>query len=293
MDNRLDVGRVVGFTRRRVLAIGGLGALGLAGCGADDSSSSSGSSASSSGGVCKLQAEVTQGPYYLDGASKRADITEGKSGFPLNLTISVVNTKDSCAPVTGVAVEIWHCDAWGYYSGYTTAPPGGTAPTEDGVGDAKTYLRGYQVVDDSGKVTFATIVPGWYSPRAAHIHLKVHSGGTAGATYAGGKVVHTGQILLSDEVCAAYSSQAPYSMHQLTRTALVSDQVYNEAKSAGGDPTTMVPTFALITAGKVTDGYNGTITVGVDPSVTPTAGAGPSGMPSGGPPSPLPSPVQS
>lgn len=45
--------------------------------------------------------------------------------------------------------------------------PGGSAPaeSEDGsTADDKTYLRGYQVANANGVVTFETIVPGWYTP---------------------------------------------------------------------------------------------------------------------------------
>lgn len=34
-------------------------------------------------------------------------------------------------------------------------------------------MRGEQLTDQDGKVTFKTIVPGWYSGRAVHIHLRV------------------------------------------------------------------------------------------------------------------------
>lgn len=61
----------------------------------------------------------------------RSDIREGKSGAELALTITVVNTAASWAPLTGVTVEIWQCDASGNYSQY-------------GSERAQTYLRGYR-----------------------------------------------------------------------------------------------------------------------------------------------------
>ena len=39
--------------------------------------------------------------------------------------------------------------------------------------DDYTWLRGVQQTDEDGIVEFETIVPGWYSGRTAHIHLKV------------------------------------------------------------------------------------------------------------------------
>lgn len=35
------------------------------------------------------------------------------------------------------------------------------------------WLRGVQQTDEDGMVEFETIVPGWYSGRTAHIHVKV------------------------------------------------------------------------------------------------------------------------
>jgi protocatechuate 3,4-dioxygenase beta subunit len=61
-------------------------------------------------------------------------------------------------------VEIWHCDAQGNYSEYSQ-------PGFDG--RARTFLRGLQVTNADGKVTFTTIYPGWYAGRATHIHIDV------------------------------------------------------------------------------------------------------------------------
>jgi protocatechuate 3,4-dioxygenase beta subunit len=46
----------------------------------------------------------------------RRDITEGKSGLPFNLRVKVVDV-DACEPIEDAAVDIWHCDAEGAYSG--------------------------------------------------------------------------------------------------------------------------------------------------------------------------------
>jgi protocatechuate 3,4-dioxygenase beta subunit len=130
------------ITRRRALAVsggtvaaGGLAVAGFQSAFADTTDSGADAdataSASSAGSECMtLMTSVTEGPYYLDGALVRKDITEGKAGVPLTLRLTVVDATDGCTPVKGAAVEIWHCDAWGYYSGYTTANPGGSAPAE-------------------------------------------------------------------------------------------------------------------------------------------------------------------
>src|SRR5882724_1663467 len=126
--------RNTSISRRRALAVtggtvaaGGLVAAGLQSAFADttdtttDADATASASASSTSSECMtLMTSVTEGPYYLDGALVRKDITEGKAGVPLTLRLTVVDATDGCTPVSGAAVEIWHCDAWGYYSGYTT-----------------------------------------------------------------------------------------------------------------------------------------------------------------------------
>ncbi len=69
---------------------------------------------------CSIFPEETSGPYPLDLSSYatiyRSDITEGKDGLPLNLTITVVEAS-SCNPIENASVDVWYCDADGYYSG--------------------------------------------------------------------------------------------------------------------------------------------------------------------------------
>jgi len=244
--------------------------------------------------VCVMSAEVTQGPYYISGQLVRQDITEGKQGFPLHFAMTVVDYTDGCnTPMAGLPVEIWHCDAWGYYSAYITASPGGTVPAYDNVGDPNTNLRGVQVTDDNGLVTFTSIVPGWYSPRVTHIHVKVHQGGDIGTTYQNGTSLHTTQLLFPDDVCQAYAVLEPYVQHQLAQTPLARDQVYNEALSAGEDPTSMSPTLTPVNSDSLPDGYNLTITLGIDPNATSSdtggpGGGGSPGGPGGQPPGPPP-----
>jgi protocatechuate 3,4-dioxygenase beta subunit len=77
---------------------------------------------------CALTPEQEVGPFYVPGEMVRADIAESKPGLPLNLTIHLSNMH-SCKPLPGAAVDLWHCDALGVYSGFTKTnlgpPPGG------------------------------------------------------------------------------------------------------------------------------------------------------------------------
>jgi protocatechuate 3,4-dioxygenase beta subunit len=185
------------LSRRRVL--GWLGGLGLAvlipGC-ADDDEPSSGPVAATTTTTedttatttpnCVLTPEVTEGPYYLDLDLMRSDITEGKSGLPYDLQIKVVDA-ETCGAIKAVAVDVWHCDAEGVYSGVQ--------------GDDGTFCRGVQVRDASGNAAFRTIFPGWYTGRAVHIHLKVIQGGQT----------WTGQLFFDDATLEAAYAKEPYS----------------------------------------------------------------------------------
>jgi protocatechuate 3,4-dioxygenase beta subunit len=119
-------------------------------------------------GNCVLIPEEMAGPYPLDlsGSEQffRTDITEGKEGLPMTLTMAIVDVNSDCAPLAGARVDLWHCDALGVYSGYQQ--PGVDATSE-------TFCRGIQLADANGQVTFQTIFPGWYQGRITHVHFQV------------------------------------------------------------------------------------------------------------------------
>ncbi|MET7734838.1 intradiol ring-cleavage dioxygenase [Streptomyces sp. NPDC005402] len=292
------------LTRRRALAVtggtvaaGGLAVGGYQSAFADTTDTTSTTETTATDACMTLMSSVTEGPYYLDGALVRKDITEGKSGVPLTLRLTVVDATDGCTPVKGAAVEIWHCDAWGYYSGYTTANPGGSAPAESEDGSTandNTYLRGYQIANANGVVKFETIFPGWYTPRTCHIHVKVHTGGEKeDGTYEGGKVNYTGQLFFDDTIAEEIFALEPYSRHSGSYTALDDDMVYDGGGAAGG-----LLTLKAVHKADPSKGYKGALALAIDPDAENTgAGSGgggeggtpPSGAPSGEPPSGTPS----
>ncbi|MGW3567908.1 intradiol ring-cleavage dioxygenase [Streptomyces sp. NPDC000941] len=136
------------MSRRRMIVAGGaavaatgIGAGIAASASASETSSSSAASPSASttatsGEVCyRLTSETTEGPYYIDADKIRKDITESKEGIPMTLRLKVIDS-ETCKPVRKAAVDIWHCDALGLYSGYESSstggggtPPTGTPPT--------------------------------------------------------------------------------------------------------------------------------------------------------------------
>ncbi|MFF8968706.1 intradiol ring-cleavage dioxygenase [Streptomyces sp. NPDC014995] len=293
------------ITRRRALAVtggtvaaGGIAVAGYQSAFADTVTEAEATASASTGSSCMtLMSSVTEGPYYLDGALVRKDITEGKSGVPLTLRLTVVDATDGCTPVPGAAVEIWHCDAWGYYSGYTTANPGGSAPAESEDGSTandSTYLRGYQIANANGVVKFETIFPGWYTPRTCHIHLKVHTGGQKeDGTYEGGKVNYTGQLFFADDIAEEIFTLEPYARHSGSYTRLDDDMVYD-----GGGASSGLLTLQPVKKADPSKGYKGFLTIGVDPDAENTGAGGggggeggtpPGDAPTGAPPSETPS----
>ncbi|MEU5307753.1 intradiol ring-cleavage dioxygenase [Streptomyces sp. NPDC021562] len=284
------------ITRRRALVVsggtvaaGGLAVAGFQSAFADTADADATASASSTSSEClTLMSSVTEGPYYLDGALVRKDITEGKAGVPLTLRLTVVDATDGCTPVKGAAVEIWHCDAWGYYSGYTTANPGGSAPAESEEGDSandQTYLRGYQIAGANGVVRFETIFPGWYTPRTCHIHVKVHTGGAKeDGTYEGGTVNYTGQLFFADDIAEEIFTLDPYAKHTGSYTVLADDMVYDGGGAASG-----LLTLKAVHKKDPSKGYKGSLTLAIDPDAENTgAGSGGGGTPPSGAPSDAP-----
>ena len=97
--------------------------------------------------ACVLAPEQTEGPYYIANEAVRRNITEGRPGTPLLLRAFVVNAS-TCKPIKGAAVDIWHADAAGDYSGF-------------GQGAAsRTFMRGVQRTSAKGLALFRTVYPG-------------------------------------------------------------------------------------------------------------------------------------
>lgn len=223
---------------------------------------------------CVLAAELTEGPYYLDNQLVRQDITDGKSGVPLDLTMTVIDAT-SCEPLENAAVEIWHCDANGFYSGFVEHNPDGRTSNSgyaDDGSDADSFLRGVQLTDPMGVVTFGTIYPGWYTGRDIHIHLKVHVGGAAeDGTYDGGTVAHTGQIGFADDMTDLVAAIEPYASRVTTFTRLEEDGIF----AGHADDAAFFVELAQVDPDDLAAGLTGSITLGVDPAaVNDNSGGG-------------------
>ncbi len=212
------------------LLVAAIGAKAVLSDGATAATDGTGPAAVSSGAVaCVLTPEMTEGPYYLPGEKVRRNITEGRPGTPLTLKLKVVNVS-TCRAIKGAAVDIWHADAGGTYSG-----------VQGSVGT--TFMRGIQPTDAAGVAQFLTVYPGWYQGRTVHIHVKVHLGGN---------VVHTGQLFFPDTLTDTVYKAAPYNARGSRDTRNANDSIYvNGGKRS------------MLAMGRSGSGYVGAITMGV------------------------------
>lgn len=221
--------------------------------------------ANASAGSCTLIPDETNGPYPGDGTNSangsvvnvltqsgvvRQDIRSSfgslsgtASGVPLTFTLNLVNTRSNCASLEGLAVYVWHCDAGGNYSLYSS-----------GVTN-QNYLRGVQVTNSAGQVTFTTIFPGCYSGRWPHIHFEVYT--SLAAATSGRNANKISQLALPQEACSTvYNGDSRYSssIRNLAAITLASDNVFGNDSGAS----------QLATAsGSVSAGYTAALKVGV------------------------------
>lgn len=117
---------------------------------------------------CVVTTDKILGPCHTNDVPIRYDVTDGVAGLPMRVSLRVV-AADTCKPIAGADVEIWHADVRGVYSGRAAAMCNpGDEPAKDGG-----FLRGRQITGSEGVASFLTIYPGWYGGRATHIHLRI------------------------------------------------------------------------------------------------------------------------
>jgi protocatechuate 3,4-dioxygenase beta subunit len=146
-------------------------------------------------------------------------------------------------PLPGLAVYLWHCNAGGGYSMYS---PGITG---------QNYLRGVQVTDANGEVTFTTIVPGCYPGRWPHMHFEIYR--SIALATSGTNAARVSQLALPQSVCSAVYAQSqlyPGSAQNLSQITLDGDNVF------GNDGGVLQ---VATTTGDNANGYAATLDVGV------------------------------
>lgn len=273
------------MTRRAVLGLVGLGvgATVLAACTSSGSTASTSTPAASAAPTATAtptpstltlpSGEVpdeTAGPYPGDGSNgpdvlaesgiERVDIRSSIGvdapvpGVPLDVTLTITDMANGDAAFAGAAVYAWHCDAQGRYSMYS-------AGVED-----ESWLRGVQVADASGRVTFTSIVPGCYTGRWTHIHVEVYP--DLASIDDASNAIATSQLDLPQDVLDEVYRLADYdgSAQNLAQITLASDNVFGEDSAALQMATV---------SGDATSGYAASLVVRVDTTTAPAAGGGP------------------
>lgn len=280
------------LTRRRVLgALGiGVGTVALAACGTaatgessgggSSSSSTSGSSTSSTGATTSTTEEIpeeTNGPYPADGTQDLNILTESgivrqdirtsldggatAEGVELTMTFVLADMANGDQPFEGAAVYAWQCDGVGRYSMYT-----------QGVED-QTWLRGVQVADAEGSVSFTTIVPGCYSGRWPHIHFEVYPDLDSATDVE--NVIATSQVAFPEDMLTEIYQLAEYVGSADNMAGVGSMQ----------DDGIFADSYELQTpviTGSIGEGYVATLPVGIDTTTEPSSGGGPGGGGPGG-----------
>lgn len=219
--------------------------------------------------ACVVDPTETNGPYPADGTNtssgatsnvlitsgvQRSDIrssfvgssTTIAAGVLVTLKIRVVNTSNSCAGLAGYAVYLWQCDAQGRYSLYSS-----------GITN-ESYLRGVQVTDANGEVTFTTIYPACYDGRWPHMHFEVFTSLAAATSGRAARLV--GQFAMpaaSNATVFNGDSRYSASIANYARVSLSSDNVFGDNSAA--QLAQQTPTLT----GSVTAGYTGTAVVGI------------------------------
>jgi protocatechuate 3,4-dioxygenase beta subunit len=216
---------------------------------------------------CVVRPELTIGPYFVDDQLQRSDIRSDssdnsvKGGVPLTLNIAVASVaNNSCTPIEGAQVDIWHCDAQGQYSGVSDQGFDTTG---------QNFLRGYQLTGANGAVQFQTIYPGWYSGRAVHIHFTIRTRGADGEDYQ-----FTSQFFFDDALTDQVHALEPYASKGQRDTLNSTDNIFQ----GGGDQ------LLLSLQGDPANGYTGTMNIGLDLTDIEVGAADSMGGPGGGPP---------
>lgn len=266
------------LSRREALRIGsqymGVGSLlvlqnMLVGCKAagsstdgTDTSTTDTTTSSGGGGTCSSAIPTeTAGPYpahddsainclRLNGIVRndiRASLNTGgysgsatASGIPLKMNFTITD-KSTCAPIAGYAFYLWHCDINGKYSMYSSGVT------------TQTYLRGVQLTDSAGKISFDTIFPGCYDGRMPHMHFELFPSMAQAVddSYA----LKTSQLTFPMDVLNTVYATSAYSSSKtnLAKISYATDNVFSDGYS----------TQLVSISGNTTSGYTASLIVGV------------------------------
>jgi protocatechuate 3,4-dioxygenase beta subunit len=204
---------------------------------------------------CVVRPALTEGPYFVDQMLNRSDIriepTNGsvKPGALLNLVFNVSDvSQNTCKPLSGAHVDVWHCDALGAYS---------DVQDRSSNTSGQTWLRGYQITDEIGMAKFVTIYPGWYPGRTVHIHFKIRTNPGSQTGYE-----FTSQLFFDEALTAQMYSQQPYASKGRPNTLNANDGIFRSSNGL----------LMLNVVEEKTGGYTALFGIGVDTSQPSSSG---------------------
>lgn len=254
------------LTRRRVLLTGlGMGGAALS-LWAVRGGAATVTGTAADGSVCVALPVETAGPFPADGTNVRegqtvniltdagvirqdirtsiGGLTPVADGVPLTLEITLVDVGRACAPLGGMAVYVWQCDAEGVYSIYGAAD--------------RNYLRGVGISDADGVVRFTTVFPACYPGRWPHVHFEVFA--SADMAVSGKAALLTSQFALPEADCRAVYARNPLyaaSIRTLERVSLAGDGIFRDSA------TVELAAQTLVLNGDAVAGYRATGRVGL------------------------------
>lgn len=129
----------------------------------------------------------TAGPFYTPNSPQRSSFLKpSEAGDPVTLQGRVLT--QSCKPVAGALIDVWHADASGRYDldGYR--------------------YRGHFFSGSDGTFSLETIRPGLYPGRTRHYHVRVQAPGGPILTtqlYFPGEAENAGDFLFRPELLMA------------------------------------------------------------------------------------------
>ncbi|KAF2082925.1 dioxygenase family protein [Flavobacterium sharifuzzamanii] len=230
------------FIRNGILGIASLATASkfLESCSKSDNDDTD--TSNSGDGSCTVSPSETKGPFPIKTPSQLVleNIKSDRVGIALLINLKIENKNNNCEPLSGVLVDVWHCDKDGNYSEY-----GGTQMQQTDYTSVH-FLRGRQTSNTNGEVSFISIYPGWYQGRAPHVHVEILS--------STGTSLLVTQIAFPETISSQVYASTNYVAHGQADTANTKDNVFADSLSEE---------LATIT-GNLTDGYTLTKTITVN-----------------------------
>jgi protocatechuate 3,4-dioxygenase beta subunit len=145
---------------------------------------------------CTPTSQTTDGPFYTKATTQRK-ISSNQSGYKVIYKLKIQNK--NCKPIPNLTISLWQANSQGQYS------------------LVKNSLRGNQLTNKQGLVTFESIFPGWYPTRAAHLHVKILSQD---------QTVLSTQLFFPQELVDKIYQTKPYLTKGKEQISKENDQIY-------------------------------------------------------------------